>query len=125
MESKENQIDCKCNDGEFLVLACSGASDVGHLSDLVARKLRDNNQRAMKCLAMVAANNQPLIDSLKLANVLVIDGCKIDCGKKIMEKAGVANYNYIRLSDWGFKKGQSPVSPETINELYKKVVLHC
>jgi uncharacterized metal-binding protein len=125
MESKENTKDCNCNGGEYLVLACSGASDVGHISDLIARKLRDTNQRAMKCLSMVAAGNQPLIDSLKSANVLVIDGCPIDCGKKVMEKAGIDNYNYIRLSDWGYKKGLSPITPELINELYKKVVLHC
>lgn len=116
---------CTCNGGEYLVLACSGASDVGQLTDAVARKLRDTNQRAMKCLAMVGAGDELLIESLKSANVLVIDGCPIDCGKKMMEKAGISNFNYIRLSDWGYKKGQSAVNTEQINNLYEKVVLHC
>lgn len=124
MEFKENKS-CTCNGGEYMVFACSDASDVGYLTDVVARKLRDNNQRTMKCLAMVGANNEPLIESLKSANVLVIDGCPIDCGKKMMKKAGINNFNYIRLSDWGFKKGQSPASTEQINNLYEKVVLHC
>jgi uncharacterized metal-binding protein len=124
MEKKNDSCNCSTS-GEFLVMACSGASDVGQLTDLVARKLRDNNQRAMKCLAMVAADNQPLIESLKTANVLVIDGCPVDCGKKIMEKAGLTNYNYIRLSDWGYKKGQASATPELINEVYRKTLLHC
>lgn len=39
---KEKKVDCHCSCSELMVMACSGASDVGHLSDLVARKLRDN-----------------------------------------------------------------------------------
>jgi uncharacterized metal-binding protein len=124
METKNKS--CNCTDSsEFIVMACSGASDVGQLSDLVARKLRDGNQRAMKCLAMVAADDATFIESCKNANVLVIDGCPVDCGKKIMEKAGLANYNYIRLSDWGYKKGQSPATPELIGEVSEKVVMYC
>jgi len=119
------QKDCNCICGEFLVLSCSGASDVGQLTDMVARKLRDNNQRSMKFLAMVATGDQKLIESFKTANILIIDGCPIDCGKRVMEKGGVNSFNYIRLSDWGFKKGQSPVTPEQVKKLYEKVVLHC
>ncbi len=125
MESKENAKVCNCNGGEYLVVSCSGASDVGHLSDLIARKLRDNNQRTMKCLAKVAIDNQIQIDSLKEANILVIDGCPVDCGKKVMEKAGISDFHYIRLSDWGCKKGQSAPTPQLIDELYKKTVLYC
>ena len=120
----EKNCNCSSN-GEFLVMACSGASDIGQMTDLVARRLRDENQRAMKCLAMVAADNLPLIDSLKLANVLVIDGCPVDCGKKIMEKAGLSNYNYIRLTDWGYQKGKTPVNETTVNEIFERAVLHC
>ena len=124
METKKTS--CNCSDsGEFTVMACSGASDVGQLSDLVARKLRDSNQRVMKCLAMVASGDEKFIESCKSANVLVIDGCPVDCGRKIMEKAGLTNYNYIRLSDWGYKKGQAPATPELIKEVYEKAVLYC
>jgi uncharacterized metal-binding protein len=124
METKNSSCNCSTS-GEFLVMACSGASDVGQLSDLVARKLRDNNQRIMKCLAMVAAGDEKFIESCKTANVLVIDGCPVDCGKKIMDKAGISNYNYVRLNDWGYKKGQSLIKPELIHEAYEKAVLYC
>jgi uncharacterized metal-binding protein len=115
MESNQNQKGCLCGSGEMLVLACSGASDIGCLSDRVARKLRDTGIRSMKCLAMVAADDQQLIESLKTANILVIDGCAIDCGKKIMDKAGVSGYGYLRLTDHGFRKGFSLVNDENIN----------
>jgi uncharacterized metal-binding protein len=123
---KTKNKSCKCTDsGEFIVMACSGASDVGQVSDLVAWKLCDDNQRAMKCLAMVAAEDKKFIESCKSANVLVIDGCPVDCGKKIMERAGLTNYNYVRLSDWGYKKGQSPATPELVGEVSEKVVMYC
>lgn len=118
METKNSSCS-PSNGGEMLVMACSGASDIGCLSDKVARKLRDNGVRTMKCLAMVASDNQPLIESLKSANVLVIDGCPTDCGKKIMDKAGLTSYAYLRLTDHGFQKGQSPVNEENINKVYE------
>ena len=119
METNQNQKGCLCGSGEMLVMACSGASDIGCLSDKVARKLRDNGTRAMKCLAMVVADDQQLIESLKTASILVIDGCPTDCGKKIMDKAGVSNYGYLRLTDHGFRKGLSPVNDENINAVYE------
>lgn len=120
-----NQNKCSCNSGENIVISCSGASDVGYLSDLVARKLRDNNQRTMRCLALVGADDQPIINSLNKGNVLVIDGCSQECGKKILEKASVSNYQHVRLDDWGYKKGQSEATPERVNELCKRVAEHC
>jgi uncharacterized metal-binding protein len=118
METKKTSCNGSSG-GEMIVMSCSGASDIGCISDKVARKLRDNGTRAMKCLAMVAADNEPFIESLKTANVLIIDGCPTDCGKKIMDKAGLTNYAYIRLTDHGFQKGQSPVNDENIHAVYE------
>jgi uncharacterized metal-binding protein len=125
METKISEEDCQCNGGEMMVMSCSGASDIGCLSDRVARKLRDNGVRSMKCLAMVAANNQPLVESLKTAHVLIIDGCPVDCGKEIMDKAGLINYSHLRLTDHGFQKGQSPVNEENINTVYEIAGTYC
>ena len=72
----------------------------------------------MKCLVMVASDNQPLIESLKAADVLIIDGCPTDCSKKIMDKAGIIDYRYLRLTDHGFQKGQSPVNDDNITAIY-------
>jgi uncharacterized metal-binding protein len=105
-----------------IVLACSGGSDLGELSDRVARKLRDNGVYNMKCLAMVAADNKGLIETLKTTETLVIDGCPVDCGKKIMEEAWLTNYQYVRLTDLGLVKGQTPVTNETIDKVYNQIM---
>ena len=118
MEDKKSN--CTCGSEEYMVLACSGASDVGHVTDLVARKLRDNGVRKMSCLALVGAGIEKSIESFKDCNVLVIDGCPVDCGKKIMERNGITNYKYFRLSDHGFEKGSTPPNEENIQKVYEK-----
>lgn len=53
MENKEKP--CLCSSGDNIVIACSGAADVGYLSDQVARRLSRNKVRKMSCLALVAS----------------------------------------------------------------------
>jgi len=111
---------CLCNSGEKIVIACSGACDLGHITDLVARKLRDNKVYKMNCLAAVGADIKPTIEAFKTANLLLLDGCTVDCGKKILDKAGITNYNYLRLTDLGYVKGQTPVTDVVIKAVYEK-----
>lgn len=120
MEGKK--IDCSCSDKvERAVLSCSGASDLGEITDLLARKFKTYKVRNMKCLAMVACDNKSLIENLKSANMLVIDGCPIDCAKKIMGNANLKDFRHIRLTDYGFKKGQTPVNEENVNIVYNDI----
>ncbi len=121
MEEKNKNSTCLCGGDEHIVLACSGACDLGRVTDLVARKLRDNKVRNMSCLAAVGANQKSTIDSLKCANILLLDGCPIDCGKKILENANIEGYNYVRMTDYGYKKGATPVNEELINTVYQNV----
>lgn len=117
---EENKISCSCSDSaEKIVMSCSGQSDLGELSDLVARKLKNNKYRTMKCLAQVAIDNKTLIENIKSSNLLILDGCPVDCAKKIAEKAGLSEFSYIRITDIGYKKGQTQITEETINAVYE------
>jgi uncharacterized metal-binding protein len=120
MEDKK-QSDCLCGSDEYMVLACSGACDLGQITDNVARKLRDNGVRKMNCLAVVAAGIEKSIIEFKKKNILLLDGCPIDCGKQILDKAGFIDYKYVRITDYGYKKGQTPVTELAINFIYEKV----
>jgi uncharacterized metal-binding protein len=120
MDKMDNSKDsCMCSSSDKIVLACSGASDIGHITDLVARKLGKNKIRKMNCLAVIGADIEKSIESFKGKNILVIDGCPIDCGKRIMDKNGFANYHYMRVTDIGYKKGETHVTEEVINSVYE------
>ncbi|RPJ71311.1 MAG: zinc-binding protein [Alphaproteobacteria bacterium] len=123
METNSNQKGCLCGSGEYIVIACSGACDLGQVTDLVARKLRDNKIRKMNCLAAVAADVKATIEMFKEADLLLIDGCSVDCGKKILAKAGITNFNYMRMTDLGYVKGQTPFTEDIIESVYEKAVV--
>ncbi len=117
----EQKSGCLCGVSEYMVLACSGACDLGQVTDLVARKLRDNGVRKMNCLAVLGAGIEKSIADFKTKNILMLDGCPIDCGKRILDKAGFSNYAYYRITDMGYVKGKTLVNEEVINAVYEKV----
>ena len=114
---------CSCKDDAVkIIFACSGAADLGEISDLVARKMHRDGDRQMKCLAFIGAGIQDMIDSVKDTNMLVIDGCKLDCGKLTMEKNGISDFCHLRLTDLGYIKGQTPASSKTVNQITSQAV---
>lgn len=96
------------------VFACSGAADLGEVSDQVARMLHREGARQMKCLAFIGGGIQEMIESVKGTDMLVIDGCNLDCGKLTMEKNGIADFHHLRLTDLGYIKGETPASLDTV-----------
>lgn len=123
METKSPN--CQCGSAEYMVLACSGACDLGQLTDLVARKLRNNGIRKMNCLAVVGAGIEKSIEDFKTKNILLLDGCPIDCGKRILDKAGFTDYHYQRMTDLGYKKGETAVTEEVIQQVYEIAIGIC
>jgi uncharacterized metal-binding protein len=117
MKNQEKNT-CLCGASEALVLSCSGACDLGHITDLIARKLRDNGVREMNCLAVVGSGIEKSIEDFKKMDILMLDGCPIDCGKKILDKAGFKDYRYLRITDLGYIKGRTSITDEVINSVY-------
>jgi len=100
--------------GQKVVLACSGASDVGHITDLIARKMKDKGIRKMSCLALIGAGIEDSILDLKKKSIMVIDGCSTECGKSILNRNGFDDFEHINITDLGFNKGETPVTKENV-----------
>ncbi len=112
---------CMCNETGVLIFPCSGGSDVGELSDRVARKMAKCGQAKMFCLSGIGAHISGMIESTKSANKLIaIDGCPVSCSKKTLEHAGfkVMAFN---LKDLGFEKGKTKVNDENIEKAASKI----
>lgn len=113
-----NQTPCNCGTKASynIVLACSGASDVGGISDGAARQISREKTASMSCIAAMGAGVSDIISKVQCANkILVIDGCDKKCAKIIMEDAGISDFRYLMLEDMGMKKGESPISAERIS----------
>ena len=88
-----------------LLYACSGGANVAEISDKAARELMFSGQGTMFCLAGLGAGIPGMIQTARDADVnLVIDGCQMDCARKVFQKAGIADYAYVKVTDLGIEK---------------------
>jgi uncharacterized metal-binding protein len=112
--------DCGCNAAPRLIFSCSGAADVGEIADRASRTLTRDGSGRMYCLAGIGGDVSGIVESTKAASgVLVIDGCPIDCAKKTLERAGINGFSHLRITDHGMKKGQSPVTDDSVTSIAK------
>ena len=100
---------CGCGAGSskrnVLLYACSGGANVAEMADRAARELMFAGQGSMFCLAGLGAGIGNMVAQAKQADVnLVLEGCPLDCAKKIFDNAGVTNYTHVRVTDLGIEK---------------------
>jgi uncharacterized metal-binding protein len=110
-----------CKGGVTLIFPCSGAADVGEISDRAARSMTARGHGKMFCLAGIGGNISGMIASASGADrVLVIDGCGVDCAKKTMEEKGIENFLHFRVTDLGMEKSKSPATQDRIELVAQK-----
>jgi uncharacterized metal-binding protein len=118
MSAAVPQCTCRCGDEAalpVLLYPCSGAADTGELTDRAARLLDAEEKAWMACLAGIGGRVSGLMANAAAAPALLaIDGCPQDCARKTLELAGFSHVQHVRVTDLGFKKGQTPVTDETI-----------
>ena len=117
-----------CNNvtGEIkrILYSCSGACDLGQVSDLLGRKLRKNGyaQNSCSCLASIGAGIQAYIAKTKVTEeVVCLDGCAMACASKMIEKIDVKPKIYT-LTKMGLPNGKIEISETMINDLYEQII---
>jgi uncharacterized metal-binding protein len=104
--------------GRALVFVCSGAADVGELTDRAARRLHQEGGIAMSCLASIGARDPDIMFNTDLADqVLLIDGCPNACAWRTFQEAGIPVQRFLHfdLAAVGLFKGASPMTPERLH----------
>ena len=60
---------------------------------------------SMSCLAGIGAGIEDMIQAARDADLnVVIDGCAMDCAKKVFDLAGLTNTAQFRVTDLGIEK---------------------
>ena len=112
-----------CSGGPTLIFSCSGAADVGEISDRAARKLSKEGAGAMFCLAGLGGKVEPIIKKTASASkILAIDGCNLDCVKLCLQEAGFNEFEHLRVTDLGMEKGSSPASDKNIDKVTARAI---
>jgi len=117
-----------CRDGNggkrnVLFFACSGGANVAEIADRAAREMMFADEGAMFCLAGLGAGIPDMIQTAKDADLnVVIDGCQMDCAKKIFEGCGVTNYIQVKVTDLGIEKVKGVrATTEQVNKVVTSV----
>ncbi len=112
--------DCSVKSGESakLIFSCSGAADVGELSDKVARGLTKDGVGKMFCLAGVGGRVPGIMKMTESAgDILAIDGCELHCVAKCLKEAGFDSFKHAVITDMGMSKGSTSVDQENIDKV--------
>lgn len=97
--------DCCGSGDKCLVYACSGGSNVGQVSNEVAKVLDSSGDAAMGCMAGLGGHVSGMVASAQSGTpVLILDGCPVACGKKIADHLGLQGYGYLDVTTLGIKK---------------------
>lgn len=98
--------------------SCSGGANVADISDRVARALMKEGKGGMFCLAGLGADIPGMVQTARDADLnLVMDGCPVDCAKKIFERHGLKNVRHLRITDLGIEKAKGvPVTEEQVQK---------
>jgi uncharacterized metal-binding protein len=111
----------KPKNNSALVFVCSGAADVGELTDRAARQIRQEGPAAMSCLASIGGRIPDMMFNTAIADkVLVIDGCPQACASKTFQHAGITRFLHFNLGEIGLRKGASPLTVERIQAVVRK-----
>jgi uncharacterized metal-binding protein len=121
MTEEAKQAECACAAAPKLIFACSGAADVGQISDLAARKLAAEGTGKMFCLAGIGGRVSGIMKTTEAASaILAIDGCPLDCARQTLEQAGFQEFEHMRLSDLEMEKGNSPATEERVDKVVSR-----
>ena len=97
-----------CAGGPKLIFACSGAADVGAISDLAARKLMKEGAGKMYCLAGIGGRVPAILATTAAASkILAIDGCPLNCVRETLTAAGFEKFEHVLVTNFGLEKGRS------------------
>lgn len=112
---------CQCNTiapGTPLIYCCAGASDLGAISERAARELTRDQVGKMSCLAAISALEADYLEKARGAcAILAIDGCKVHCALKTLQREKIYGAIHLDLEAMGFVKGATPVSTANIHQV--------
>ncbi len=118
---KNNECSCSNEQKTILIYSCSGGANTGNCADKVARKLAKDKFGNISCLAAIGAEISGFIESAKAAYAnIVIDGCPVKCGKRILEKLGL-HYNSYIITEMGVVKGITKITDELVEQIAENI----
>lgn len=114
---------CGANEPKRIIFPCAGQANVGQLTNLAALQLTEEGYGSIACASLLAIGAENLVaNALNADEVVVLDGCPMQCAKKIAGAQGVAAGQYLIVTDLGIAKGPSK---QYTDDDIEKIVAAC
>ena len=99
--------ECCASSGNIMILACSGGSNVGQMTNQAAVELTREGFGKMYCLAGIGGRLSGFIQSANAVDQMVaVDGCDLACARATLEGAGVRLKNHLVVTELGIEKNK-------------------
>jgi len=112
------QTPCSCAGGDKsrLIFPCCGQANTGQISNQVAIQLDEEGYGGYACTALLVSSEPLAKRAREVDEVVAIDGCGMNCARKIAEKAGVTVHQHLVMVDLGIEKksGDRSFSPDQV-----------
>lgn len=111
----EQSKKCLCSNSDVKIVACSGASNVGQISNQAALELSKEKVGGFFCLAGVGAHIKGMVKSGKEADLIVaIDGCPVQCAAKTLQHAEIEPAIQVIVTELGIEKSHEIAFDEKV-----------
>ena len=116
-------LDKSCCGGNAIILACSGGSNVGQITNEAGKALTGLGVGKLSCAIGVGARLPRFVDSVREAEVCVaLDGCPVGCVKTALANVGCAPDVYVVVTELGIAKQPGfEVTPEQVAQVAEAV----
>jgi uncharacterized metal-binding protein len=99
---------CGADEPKRIIFPCAGQANVGQLTNRAALQLTGEGYGNIACLALLGIGSESLIaNALNADEVVILDGCPMQCAKKIAGAQGIGAGQHLVLTELGIVKGPS------------------
>jgi uncharacterized metal-binding protein len=115
---------CSCGSANVALFPCTGAANVGQISNKIAIALEEQGIGNLMCTVGIGARAPGLMKSAEASDrIITIDGCPVNCATKTLELAGFKVDRQIVISELGVKKNKDRnPKDEEVAEVLEKVM---
>ncbi|MDD4126073.1 MAG: putative zinc-binding protein [Methanomicrobium sp.] len=101
---------CSCgqNEKNRIIFPCAGQANTGQITNLAAIELTEEGYGSIACVALLATGAKGIIENSKKADeIVVLDGCPMNCAKKIAQAQRINVDQHLVMTELGITKGAS------------------
>jgi uncharacterized metal-binding protein len=121
--AEKSTCSCGANEPKRIIFPCAGQANVGQLTNLAAVQLTEEGYGSIACASLLAIGAENLVaNAMNADEVVILDGCPMNCAKKIAGAQGIAAGQYLVMTELGITKGPSK---SYTNDDVEKIVAAC